>query len=189
MTNRRGAVADLHIADWFLPALDAVEPVLMVLGAGVKSDTVFIQRLAENFQGLGLDHAATHMDAAFLALERRTAFEFARSAAALDHSAGGIGEADIKLLRSFVEMFFIVNRRALDLHRPAIVHTERPLSDVEVMRSPVGHLTAGVIPEKAEQIMHTILVVAPQWRRAKPHIVIQLRWSFAVRHVGRIALF
>src|SRR5260221_14210060 len=101
------------------------------------------------------------MDVAFLALETRAAFEFARAAAAPNYRAGSVREADIKLLRSFVEMFFVVNRLALDLHRTAFIHGERPLSDVEVMGSPVGHLAAGVIPEKAEQIMHTILVVTP----------------------------
>jgi len=88
MTDSRRPVADVHIADWFLAALDAVEPVLMVIGTSVKFLLVFIQRLGQKFLGLGFDHTATHMDGAFLAFESRAAFEFSRTAAASNYNAG-----------------------------------------------------------------------------------------------------
>ncbi len=100
MTDSRRPVADVHIADWFLAALDAVEPVLMVIGTSVKLFRVFIQRLGQKFLGLGFDHTATHMDGAFLAFESRAAFEFSRTAAASNYNAGGVVKADIKPLRS-----------------------------------------------------------------------------------------
>src|SRR6266404_2773151 len=127
------------------------------------------------------------MDDAFFALESRAAFEVARAAAALNDRAGDVCKTDIKLLRSFIEVLFIVNRRARYLYRTAVIHAERPLSYVEVMRSPVGHLAARVIPEEAEKIVHTVLVVRAQRCRAQPHIVIEFRRWLAVRHAGRLA--
>ncbi len=52
MTDSRRPVADVHIADWFLAALDAVEPVLMVIGTSVKFFRVFIQGWVRSSSGL-----------------------------------------------------------------------------------------------------------------------------------------
>ncbi len=45
----------------------------------------------------------------------------------------------------------------VDRHRARVLHPHRPLSDVNMMGAPVGHLPAGVLVPKTES------VVAPLW--------------------------
>src|SRR5207249_5019018 len=51
-----------------------------------------------------------------------------------------------------------------------------------MVRAPVGHLAAGIIPEKAEVVMDTMFVIGPGRSRAKPHIVVKLSGRLAVGH-------
>ena len=160
----------------------------MVIVAGVESYPILVERLSEDIFGLGLKLAASDVDDAFLALEGSAAFVLAGAAAALDHGTAAVFEGDLERLRSFEELFGVVRCRALDFDRAAVIHAQSPLDDVEVMGAPVGHLSPGVIPEKAEQVVDAVLVVGPQRGRAEPHIVIEFRRGLAVRNVGRIAL-
>ena len=64
-----------------------------------------------------------------------------------------------------------------DLHRPALVHPQPPLGDVEVVCAPVRHLAAGVLTVRApvgEKAVHAARaedrVVRPHGSLAQPHV-------------------
>ncbi|OPZ67593.1 MAG: hypothetical protein BWY83_02570 [bacterium ADurb.Bin478] len=90
------------------------------------------------------------------------------------------------------EIFELFLIRWNDLHRPAVIHAQSPLSDVEMMGAPVGHAAAGVIVI----ITPTGKAVKTDGRRqnsiegtvggwAQPEIPIQLRRNF---FSGQIAI-
>src|SRR5439155_25256382 len=60
---------------------------------------------------------------------------------------------------------------AVDRDRPAVVHSQAPLSDIEMMGAKIGHLPAAIVPDKAEVVLHVVLVVLPPRLRAEPHAV------------------
>ncbi len=62
---------------------------------------------------------------------------------------------------------------AVDTDRSAAVHAESPLGNVEMMRAKIGLLPAAVVPEKAKQVMHAILVVGSQRCGAKPAVEVK----------------
>ena len=188
MADSRGTMPDLHVADRLLAALDAIQPVLVMIVAHIKLHRFVVQRLIENFFGLGFKFASADEDAPLFALERCSALEFSSAAAAFHDRAVGIFESDVKFFRSFVEFLLVINCRALGFDRTGIIGAESPLSDVHVMGPPIGHLASGVVPEKAEEIMHAVLVVGPLRRGPKPHIVIQFRRGLAIRHTARSLL-
>src|SRR5207302_795846 len=66
---------------------------------------------------------------------------------------------------------------------------ESPLSDIDVVRAPIGHLSARIIPEETKQVVNAVLVVPPLRGGTEPHIIIQFGGRIAVRHIGRIPLF
>src|SRR5436190_12538733 len=55
-----------------------------------------------------------------------------------------------------------------------------------MMRAPVCHLTARVIPKETKEVMNPILVVGPRGSRSKPHFVIKFPRGLAIRDSERV---
>src|SRR5688572_1526906 len=68
-----------------------------------------------------------------------------------------------------------------DLGRTTFVHPQSQLSDIQIMGTEVRHLTSGVIPEEAKQIMHAFFVVRSIGCRAEPEIIVQGRRWIGIR--------
>src|SRR5262245_24937999 len=179
VADRRRAVADFDVADRRLPALDAVQPVAVVVAAGVQPHVLVGQRLLQNLRRVRRDLAPVDVDRALLADERRAA----GLVVAADHlHAVGVGVNHFHPLRHLVPVVLVVAGPGLGLDRAAVVHAEAPLGDVQVVGAEVGHLPAGVVPEEAEQVVDVLGVVRLLRRGAEPEVVVQLRRRVAVGH-------
>src|SRR5690606_18606479 len=117
----------------------------------VKSLRLVIQRFFQDLLGGGFQIAASDKDTAFLAFEESAAFVFSRATAAQERRTIGVFVGDIKSLRCLEEHLRMVNHvTGFNFHRPAVVHAQSPLCNIEMMSTPVGHLPSGIIPEKPE---------------------------------------
>ena len=85
------------------------------------------------------------------------------------------------------ELLEFFSIRSMDLHRPALIHSEPPLGDVEVMGAPVGHAAAGVgfVVSPGGVVAVDALgaegfVVAAQGGRPQPRVPVGIlrRWLF-----------
>src|SRR5262249_41040026 len=118
---------------------------------------------------------------------RSSTFVFARAAAAIDDNTAGVLESNVELLRCFVKLLGIIYSAAAgDFDWTGVVGPHAPLRDVEMMRAPIGHLAAGVIPEETKEIMDAVLVISALGGRPEPHVVVQVRRWLAVRYAERI---
>src|SRR6185369_17433977 len=103
-------------------------------------------------------------------------------APAFDDNAVGILVSDREGGRHLEAFLRIELALADDLSWAVVIHAQCPLGDIEMVRAPVGHLAAGIIPEETEVVMDTLLVVRPGRSGSEPHVVIELRRGRAVRH-------
>ena len=113
--------------------------------------------------GLGVQLGAAHVDFPFRAGERDAA-SFALVPAVVELGAVGVHEGELLVLLAV---------RRVDFSRPAVVHVQRPLHDVEVVRAPVGHAAAGVVAEAAPPKRVDLGVVRPPRCRADPHVPVE----------------
>ena len=56
------------------------------------------------------------------------------------------------------------------------------------MGAEVGLLASRIVPEEAEEVVEALLVVGAQWRRAKPHFVIEVCRRCAIGHRWRLEI-
>ena len=139
MADGGGAVADLRGTDGILAALDAVEPVLVVLLADVEFHVAVLKLgFAQGFR-VTLQHAAVHMDLALVPDERGAGA--LGGAFAEDRDAVGVFVGDGEAVGGLEAFLLIEVPGGADLDRPAGVHAKTPLRNVQMMRAPVGHLS------------------------------------------------
>src|SRR5438105_13775467 len=70
-------------------------------------------------------------------------------------------------------------------YRGRTLHTGNPMARIQRMGPEIGHLSAGIIPKPAEMIERAVRIVGPLGSRAKPQIIIQIRWRSAVRGIAK----
>src|SRR6266511_3635528 len=97
VADARGAVPDLRRADRLLAALDALQPVLLVVGAGVDAFLLLAERFLEDRIRQRTDAAAADEDDALGALEHAVGADVLAVLALLElvvnhYHAGGVDE-------------------------------------------------------------------------------------------------
>ena len=132
MANRHGSTADLDIADGFLTRPNASDEVaeMALSRAVVNVDFVGPDRFLHDMRRFGLQDLPADTDDTFGAFENDTA-EWMRPVGYLKTVVVDIRE---------VLNIFAIGRD--DLDRPGIVLVERPLDDIEMVGTPVGHAAA-----------------------------------------------
>ena len=90
--------------------------------------------------------------------------------------------SDAARLRDFVSLFGAERRSPFDGDRSRLIHSQAPLSDVDVVCSEVRHLPAGVIPEEAEVVMNSLDVIGTLRSGTEPHVIIKFCGRIAVRN-------
>src|SRR5690242_6691479 len=78
-------------------------------------------------------------------------------------------------LGHFESLLRVVFRLAPNAHRSALIHPQPPLGNIEVVSAPIGHLTAGVVPEKTEVVMNTLRFVDMVRSRPQPEVIVEFR--------------
>lgn len=134
MTNRRGAMANLDIADRQLAGLQTVQEVLMVIRADIEPLVTVGHRLFDDLFGRALDLAAIDEDRPFTADERHSAGAILLTLADDQDDSIGIGVSDSARLRDFVVLLWMKCGGSLSGDGAGVVHAESPLRDVDVMR-------------------------------------------------------
>src|SRR5262245_19462308 len=129
MADCHGAATDLNIADWFLPRLHAVQEIGTMIVAFVEADRVVRQWFLTQLSWCSLELAAVNQDLAFGADEKDAA------TVAVDH----FHSICIQIAKTSFS-FRILGWN--DFHRPAVIHAQSPLSDIEMVGAPIGHHAA-----------------------------------------------
>src|SRR5437016_11385794 len=82
---------------------------------------------------------------------------------------------DVRLKLRAVESFWD------ELDRPGMVHAERPLDDVKVVRAPIAILARAIIPETAPAAaivsFHALFVIGIPRGRAEPALIVEAIWN------------
>src|SRR5262249_52125912 len=86
-------------------------------------------------------------------------------------SGGEVVERFLHVRRLAAVIDFVASAEARD--GPGGFRVQGPTRDVEVVRAPVGHLTAGIVPEPPEVVMATEWIVGDIWRRPQPHVPVE----------------
>src|SRR5262245_5321684 len=183
VADRRRALADLGGANTLAAGLDAVDPVLVMIGGVVEPHFVGAERFLDDALRIAFDVAATDFDHAVASLE-----DAIRSSAVEHDDAAGVDECEAAL--------GIAGRR-LDADGAARAGSHGPLCDVEMVRAHVGQTAAGVfavIAPGREVIVNSLrtedLVVAAFGRGAEPEVPVgpwRHRLLGQVARDGRVA--
>src|ERR1043166_7444737 len=64
-------------------------------------------------------------------------------------------------------------------------HAGVPMNGIERMRSEIGHLAPGVVPEPAEVVEAAIRIVGALRRGTEPQIVVEIGWRRLVRRLAK----
>ena len=83
-------------------------------------------------------------------------------------------EAIVHLRISLLKGYGKFEGDGLDAQRAGLVHADGPLGDIDMMRAPIGHSTAGILKPKTEIVVASLLNVLNLWRLAQPRLPVQL---------------
>ncbi len=182
MADGDGTAADLDVADRSFAGANAVQEILLVAAAVVEPDGVVAQRLLAQRFRRGFELAPVHKDFSVLADEQHPA-----ATAVVDH----LHAVGVEIPQTGGRLR-ILGRD--DFHRPALVHAQTPLRDVEMMRAPVGHHAARVFAVTApvrEMVVDAARaehgVVRPLRRRPEPEIPVETRLQGFLRQIAPFA--
>src|SRR5262249_50624241 len=179
VAHDRRQVAFLDIGDGALAALHAIEEVADVQGLRFIAIAFHLHRLdlrrlflAPGF-GRDSESVAHDVERAFRAVEDQIFV-----AGAVDFAARPRDDATVEVVERFLHVRrlaavidFVASAEARD--GPGRFRVQSPTRDVEVVRAPVGHLAAGVVPEPPEVVMATEGIVGDIRRRSQPHIPVE----------------
>ncbi len=186
MASADAAVLTFDVGDRFAAGADTVEEVAHVVDDRIELahplGTIKIvevvnlpvrswQRIAgQIFDRLALDRSAIDKDPSRIAGEHDAV---ATVVSDRHRDAVGVLVGHAKIDGNVVAVHDVgVFRLAIDLDGQAV---DGPLRDVEMMGSPIGHLSAGVFVPPAEGVMRTFLDVRHIGRLALPQIPVEVR--------------
>lgn len=187
MANRRAAMAYFGIGDRELARLDAIEPVLVVVGAEIPLEGV-LGDIAQDRFVRSLEHAPVHKDPTLFAYELGPTLDRFVPLAEDDFGSGGVDIFDPGRHRDFVPVLGVIGDGSGDQFGTRIVHAEAPLGDIEMVGAKVGHLSAGVVPEEAEVVVDPFGVVRALGSGPEPKVIVELGGSGRIgnRRSGKI---
>ena len=167
MNHGHSARADLHVGDRAFAGPNAVQPITMMPWRFVQVNVFFPQRLLDDAVGFARENAAIDME-----FSRSAGEDAAAWTAVSHHYAVGINVFDA------AGRFGVFGR--MDLDRPRLIHTKRPLSDIIMMSAHVGVSATGVFAVTAprrEMIMNAARaqrgIVKPRRSCSKPHVPVE----------------
>ena len=141
----------------------------------IPVDNLWYVDFFQQFRRIRDDAAAIDKQAPLVADELGSLF-FTRSAgnlSTIENDAVVIRVFDVRGVGCFVPAIRIEGRRAFRTDGATFIHAESPLGDVQMVGTKVGLLTATVIPEEAEQVVHPVFVVETLWCRSQPAVKIK----------------
>ena len=158
----------LGVTDRVFAALYAVEEVLSVAAAFVKMNLIGTYRRCQKRFGLGFQLAAIDVDPSFGAFEPRAATFTEKHLNAI-----GIRVFDFRFGRCRKQPGLGEFALTPDFHRPGIVGLVAPLCDIQMVSTPVGHLSARVFQNEPELIVTTLQMVGLPRSRPQPQVVVK----------------
>src|SRR3989442_2642128 len=198
---------DFRIANRLFPRADAIEEISHVMVADVEERGIHGQRFGEQCRVARFNFAARQNNPSAGPLESyavRHLAGFRRAATrAVGTVAGGAlaGVLNAVGINVFDAIFggrgeaagdHLDERPALDRHRATAFEAQPPEGNVVVVRAPVSHGAAGIVPPVAKRAVTTLTDVGNEWRLALPEIPVELgrhrcgtEWTFARAGGGR----
>src|SRR5262249_36120890 len=143
VAHRGAAVADLDVADGPLAAGDAVEEVLVAIGARGEVHGAFGEGPLDDLGRVTRGLVPSDVKVSLGAGARGATGDILLILAARDRHAAGVRVGDAAGARDFIPVLGVELGRGLGGDRAGVVGAHRPLGDVEVVGAEVGHLAAG----------------------------------------------
>jgi hypothetical protein len=140
-------VTNLQVANRRFSRLHTVQEVLAMILRNIQFHIACVLRHHRRIED---NPAAIYEDCSLFTLEYCAARVAAFAEAAQQLHTICVDVCDPGCVRRLIPALRVVSGRPFDICRAAVVHSEAPLSNVEMMRTEVSLLPAGMIPVEAE---------------------------------------
>src|SRR5213592_1098885 len=192
---------DFGLANRLFPRADAIEEISHVIVAGVEARGNRGERFGEQCRVARFNFAARDKNPTAGPLESYAVRHLAGFRRAAHRAVGAVaGSALAGVLNAVgITVFDVIfggrgeaagnhldERPALDRHRAAAFEAQPPKGNVVVVRAPVSHGAAGIVPPIPKRAVTTLADVRNERRLALPEIPVELgrhrrgtEWAFA----------